>query len=613
MNGKDIFLGMKYIGEDLIEEAEYGSFTTVASRNEEMKTPRWTSRRLLLVVALIVLMLLLVGCAVVYVIKMHDLVLTEEPGEMAIYSPDGNRVVGYEEVNQQILTLDGLKGTPGYQAAQEWYLFRQNYDPDVTILIDLLEQDQVPEYPAEYSSFVLYTQEMKDTLDSILEKYGLTTPGSLLEFRTVQNMCSALGIEKFQAHYNNVAMKVRSGYCYSGGNFGVTLDFELPAESEVSPTLTWGNLYWHRKECLSSDHVRIDDTGDWKEWNYTTASGDEVLIIRSPSDWRGLILCDRGEALLSLQLDVRIESPAEGVKDLWLSDRQMELVADAIDFGIQPRKVSQEDVDNQPSPPNSATQDGYTVELKGVQTDGYVLRMLLGITAPEGTDISTSFQENGDYEKAYNIAPSNDDYLIPIIGEFNWGTYDRYPQEDGDGLANTQDFLYMILSDKHDGSAPFAPGTTWNLHFEDLVHRYWDEKNSTNVEEVLAEGEWNFEIALTEENGDYREIEFIQEPVTIQANVLNKGLVWTREEVQVTTFKLRTFSACIESDQERIVDFTYLEDGKGTKVVMKDGSCISLNGAEGLYEVSIYPDFMPIDLEQVDYIQMADGTKLQAP
>ena len=26
MNGKDIFLGLKYVGDDLIEKAEYGQF-----------------------------------------------------------------------------------------------------------------------------------------------------------------------------------------------------------------------------------------------------------------------------------------------------------------------------------------------------------------------------------------------------------------------------------------------------------------------------------------------------------------------------------------------------------------------------------------------------------
>ena len=34
MNGKDIFLGLKYVGDDLIEKAEYGEFPTKAEKTE---------------------------------------------------------------------------------------------------------------------------------------------------------------------------------------------------------------------------------------------------------------------------------------------------------------------------------------------------------------------------------------------------------------------------------------------------------------------------------------------------------------------------------------------------------------------------------------------------
>ena len=38
MNGKDIFLGMKYVGDDLIELAEYGRFPTAAEKEKQKKT-----------------------------------------------------------------------------------------------------------------------------------------------------------------------------------------------------------------------------------------------------------------------------------------------------------------------------------------------------------------------------------------------------------------------------------------------------------------------------------------------------------------------------------------------------------------------------------------------
>ena len=64
MNGKDIFLGLKYVGDDLIEKAEYGQFPakedimTVANKRKLIRRP-------FLVAAIIAMLLMLVGCALV--------------------------------------------------------------------------------------------------------------------------------------------------------------------------------------------------------------------------------------------------------------------------------------------------------------------------------------------------------------------------------------------------------------------------------------------------------------------------------------------------------------------------------------------------------------------
>lgn len=62
MNGKALFMGLEYVGVDLIQEAEFGKFPVEDEKPE--KKPRRLSRPLLLA-ALIALLLLLVGCAAV--------------------------------------------------------------------------------------------------------------------------------------------------------------------------------------------------------------------------------------------------------------------------------------------------------------------------------------------------------------------------------------------------------------------------------------------------------------------------------------------------------------------------------------------------------------------
>ena len=69
MSGKDIFMGLKYIGDDLVEEAEAFDFRSSVHQKETAHRP---IHRPLLVAALIALMLALVGCAVVYAMILFD-------------------------------------------------------------------------------------------------------------------------------------------------------------------------------------------------------------------------------------------------------------------------------------------------------------------------------------------------------------------------------------------------------------------------------------------------------------------------------------------------------------------------------------------------------------
>ena len=52
MNGKDMFLGLKYVGDDLIEKAEYGQFPTKAELTATQKK-RMSIRRPFLIAAII--------------------------------------------------------------------------------------------------------------------------------------------------------------------------------------------------------------------------------------------------------------------------------------------------------------------------------------------------------------------------------------------------------------------------------------------------------------------------------------------------------------------------------------------------------------------------------
>ena len=153
MNGKDIFLGLKYVGDDLIEKAEYGEFHTKAGKTEKKANTRKLIRRPFLVAAIIAMMLLLVGCAIVYVLSMKEIHIGQQQTYQDVfeYDPDTGEAIAYvgqETVTEEVLTLAGIQGSRNYRAAQEWFAFKQEYDPDHSIIIELQSEGRVPEFPA---------------------------------------------------------------------------------------------------------------------------------------------------------------------------------------------------------------------------------------------------------------------------------------------------------------------------------------------------------------------------------------------------------------------------------------------------------------------------------
>lgn len=279
MTGKDLLMGLNFINGKLVEEAENCDFSELETRRHPMRSSQ-TLKKGLLIAAAIAVTLLLVGCAVVYALKVQDMKIGDIMETRPVLATDGISIIGYEDVSCQVLTLAGMKGTPGYQAALEWYAFKQEYDPDRAIQRSVW--GNYPEFPEEYASYRLYSQEMKDKLDEILETYDLKPAGASLDFRTLKNMCAALGVERIQTADNDVSIKVNSGVCRENGNFCLCMDIGLPEDGENQINATTGSLLWSRKDCFSEDLITIADTGDWQEWNYKTASGSNVLSFAPP-------------------------------------------------------------------------------------------------------------------------------------------------------------------------------------------------------------------------------------------------------------------------------------------------------------------------------------------
>lgn len=571
MNGQEIFLGLSYISRKYIEEAETETVSGGAGKAHRISRP-------FLLAAVIALLLLLVGCAAVYVLKMEHVKISSGTDQRDYSLVDGVYVKDPHTIDTTTLSMAGLKGSNAYKACADFYAYETELRASASASGDWTGYDDAINAKAQ----------------ELAEQYGLKPEGQPLTFRTTRNLCDALGVERFVRNSQDVSIDVDQGFCRDSGNFFVLLRFAFPEDQGYEVTYTSGALYWNRQDTFSREYFTLEDRGDWVERNYTTSAGNTVLILTSPSQERGYIICDRGDALMTVWLDVNPELLSEdagvvSAEYLHMTDAQLDMVADALDFAIQPNVPTQADVDAQAAPPQEATQNGYTLKLKSVETDGYVARVVVGITAPEDVDIESLNISTG---RTFFRTPGRDSN--GINGDFNDVT-------DDDGLANTKDLVAEFTDPFLDGLRPLELGAAWNLDITDL---YVDQWRPTS--RVLTEGDWHFSITIDESCTNYREIELLSEPITLKASTgWRADGTDCLEAFPVTSMKLRSQSISLTADtgENTYADF-FCFDRTIACVVLKDGSRVDILN-QCLEK--------PIDLDQADYVLLPGDTKLPVP
>ena len=608
MKGEDLFLGLSYVNPKFIEEAE-----TVTRLQEKQKI--LSLRRPVLIAALIAMLLMLVGCAVVYVLSMQKIHIGQQQTQQDVfqYDPDTGEAVAYigqETVTEEVLTLGGIQGSKNYLAAQEWFDFKQEYDPDFAIISELQRTKSVPEFPEEYGAYNIYTQEMKDKLDEILEKYDLKRIGKTVPFRTEELVCKALGLENILVPGSDAVMELDyAGYQECGNlnmDFGLTL---------ADGTRNQCHIFYMHKDAFTEDVISLGEMETWEEWNYTTASGAQVLIFRSPEDWRGFIFCDMPDYTVTLRYTFIHEQYGNDASGIWhvdreiLTDRQIERLADTIDFSIEPKLIDGwEDLTNQ-SAGSGQTIDGYAIELKDVYSDGNNAVITLAVTAPEGVDL-----------EAYN------GYPMSLQPGNRWGFFEQTTEgssnvsggygseEDGDGKKNTRNVVlhYSAGTEQmRDGEIPFAEGKVWSIYWQDLYGSYLNEQTNEGEKVLLAEGTWSIDVAF--ENVTVEELEMITQPLKTKVAYgwdLQGNDVY--QDTVITSFILRPMSASIFCDMDSAPDFLTVGD-RCVTVVMKDGSQVAFHSDSAGSGIQNLQTDTPIDLEQVSHLLMPDGTILTVP
>lgn len=335
MNGKDLFRGLNNVGNDLIENAEYGQFPSdVKNKGETGYQGIRRIRKPVLVAAMVALMVLLMGCAVL-LLHLEDLRIGEETyTDNMRYAEDGSKIPATEKV-KQFISIVGAEGSKNHLAMQEWMDFKKSYDPDGS----LRREAGGFEKPARYNNYVdVYTQEMLDKIDEICQKYDLKLEGDAAIFQqgVADLFAQVTGIPSVVNENSDMQVEFGGARVTECGNFNASYQAVLK-NPETCQEYSFNLIYDYRdKAYFSSAYLIIEDAEAVQQWNETLPDGTEVLIA-SDKGGDAYILCDREDAFVNVTIrnvGWNWDSPGDV-----LSREDFGLIAKALNFSLKPKPV----------------------------------------------------------------------------------------------------------------------------------------------------------------------------------------------------------------------------------------------------------------------------------
>ena len=392
MTGKDLLMGLGNIGPKYYEEAENGTITT----NQRRKTFRWP----VLVAAIIALTALLVGCAVVYALRLQDMSIGQETYTQT-FDEKGKYLEEPIEKTLDVLTLFGHSGDNIQKATAEWFAFLETYDPDGELMDNNPDHAEIPnQYEYTYGC---YTQDMIDKVDEIAAKYDLKLLEEWLPFQAWQSdiFLEESGIGSLVRPDSGAEMTRLSGMFYPPYNFDV--DIELSADSLENNL--WIAVLYSRKDYFPKDNPGGMDLSLYEQWDYTAPDGTALLLALN-NKGHGYIIAEPENAMMILSVDGNYSSSAYPTENEVMTREELEAAAAVFDYKIQPHILDRNVVEKQLEESQAAydSENAYEPETFGNFAEVLISRYPI----PNETAKYTFFDLTGDGTEELLISHSND-------------------------------------------------------------------------------------------------------------------------------------------------------------------------------------------------------------
>lgn len=322
MTGKDMLTAMSGIDGRYIEEAA----PAAAPKTRSLRRP-------LLVAAAIAAALLLVGCGIVYALRLQDMSIGK-----ATYTQrfdDKGKAIDPVEKSLDIITPYGRSGDAIQQALKEWYEFQESYDPDYLLATN---EPDIPGIPNQYEyTYSCYTQEMVDKVDEIAAKYDLKLLEEWIPFQRYQSdiFLEETGIQSLLLPDSGAQITGMAGMLYPPYNF--SMEFNLVTENAGTLMTSYG---YARKDYFPRAFPGGMDIDAYEQWDHTTPGGTKLLLALN-SKGQGEIIAEQENAMIMISIDGNRATSHTNYPDASevMTKAELESIADQFDYSIQPKEV----------------------------------------------------------------------------------------------------------------------------------------------------------------------------------------------------------------------------------------------------------------------------------
>ena len=323
MTGKDLLTAMSGIDGRYIEEAA----PAAAPKRRSLRRP-------LLVAAAIAAALLLVGCGIVYALRLQDMSIGK-----ASYTQrfdDKGKAIDPVEKSMDIITPYGRSGDAIQQALKEWYEFQESYDPDGALLTD---EPDIPDIPNQYEyTYSCYTQEMVDKVNEIAAKYDLKLLEEWIPFQRYQSdiYLEETGIQSLLLPDSGAQITGMAGMLYPPYNF--SMEFNLVTENAGTLMTSYG---YARKDYFPRAFPGGMDIDAYEQWDHTTPGGTKLLLALN-SKGQGEIIAEQENAMIMISIDGNRATSHTAYPDASevMTKAELESIADQFDYSVQPKEVN---------------------------------------------------------------------------------------------------------------------------------------------------------------------------------------------------------------------------------------------------------------------------------